>query len=113
MLQDRHFIVRIVIALAGRLGSDFRRARGGAGSHRTRAKNWEVHSRTRGAIHPAPGEARMPTYEYRCNSCGKMFTQQASISEHETTKPTCPKCNSNDVTQSYSSAVYVKTSKKS
>jgi putative FmdB family regulatory protein len=55
----------------------------------------------------------MPAYEYRCNSCGKRLTQQASISEHETTKPTCPNCSSSDVTQSYSSAVYVKTSKKS
>jgi putative FmdB family regulatory protein len=55
----------------------------------------------------------MPTYEYRCNSCGKTFTQQASISQHESTKPTSPKCNSDSVTRAYSSAVYVKTSKKS
>jgi putative FmdB family regulatory protein len=54
----------------------------------------------------------MPTYEYRCNSCGKTFTQQTSVSEHDSGKPTCPKCQGAGVSQTYS-AVYVKTSKKS
>ena len=35
----------------------------------------------------------MPTYEYHCNSCGKTFTQQTSVSEHDSGKPTCPKCH--------------------
>jgi putative FmdB family regulatory protein len=48
----------------------------------------------------------MPTYEYHCNPCGKTFTQQISVLEHESGKPTCPKCQSTSVSQSYSS-VYV------
>jgi len=54
----------------------------------------------------------MPTYDYRCQACGKRFTQQASIAEREAKKPACPKCGSKNVVRSFS-AVYVKTSKKS
>ena len=54
----------------------------------------------------------MPTYDYRCAACGKQFTQEASISQHEVQQPACPKCGSHNVAQSFSS-VYVKTSKKS
>jgi putative FmdB family regulatory protein len=51
----------------------------------------------------------MPTYEYRCAECGKTFTQDSSVAEHEAARPACP---SRNVAQSFS-AVYVKTSKKS
>jgi putative FmdB family regulatory protein len=54
----------------------------------------------------------MPTYEFRCGDCGKNFTQDSSVAEHEAARPPCPKCGSRNVTQSLS-AVYVKTSKKS
>ena len=54
----------------------------------------------------------MPTYEYRCGACGKKFAQEASLAEHETKQPSCPKCGSGNVIRSYST-VYVQTSKKS
>jgi len=41
----------------------------------------------------------MPTYEYTCKECNKTFTQILTISEHEKTKVTCPKCNSKKVEQ--------------
>jgi putative FmdB family regulatory protein len=54
----------------------------------------------------------MPTYEYRCADCGKTFTRNASMAEHDSARPACPKCGGQNVRQSFS-AVYVKTSKKS
>ncbi len=54
----------------------------------------------------------MPTYDYRCQACGKKFTRDVSMTEHEKRRPACPKCGSRKVAQSFS-AVYVKTSKKS
>jgi putative FmdB family regulatory protein len=54
----------------------------------------------------------MPTYEYRCGSCGEVFEHHESIAEHETMKPKCPKCGNDKVTQAYS-RFYVKTAKKS
>ena len=30
----------------------------------------------------------MPTYQYRCEKCGKKFERTETISEHEITKPT-------------------------
>lgn len=54
----------------------------------------------------------MPTYDYRCADCGKKFTQQSSIAEHEAQPPVCPKCGGRNLVRAYS-AVYVKTSKKS
>ena len=54
----------------------------------------------------------MPTYEYRCVDCGKSFTRDSSVAEHDAARPACPKCTSHNVTQSFS-AVYVQTSKKS
>ena len=53
----------------------------------------------------------MPTYEYHCNSCGKTFTQQTSVSEHDAGQTHLPEMPQR-VSQTYSS-VYVKTSKKS
>lgn len=54
----------------------------------------------------------MPTYEYRCNKCGKAFERQEHVGEHEKSHPRCPKCQSSDI-QSVLTDFYVKTSKKS
>ena len=39
----------------------------------------------------------MPTYQYRCEECGKAFERTETISEHEKAKPQCPKCGSKGV----------------
>jgi putative FmdB family regulatory protein len=57
-------------------------------------------------------EATMPTYEYRCNKCGKAFERQEHVAEHEKSHPRCPKCQSSDV-QPVLTDFYAKTSKKS
>jgi putative FmdB family regulatory protein len=54
----------------------------------------------------------MVTYEYRCQECGKQFTQEEHISEHGSTPPRCPQCEGDKV-QQVPSAIYVKTGKKS
>jgi putative FmdB family regulatory protein len=54
----------------------------------------------------------VPTYQYRCRECGKAFERTETISEHETAKVRCPKCNSKKVTQ-LPGRVNVVTSKKS
>lgn len=54
----------------------------------------------------------MPTYQYRCRECGMSFEHTETISEHETAKVRCPKCNSKKVTQ-VPGRVNVVTSKKS
>lgn len=54
----------------------------------------------------------MPTYEYRCEKCGKRFTRMESISGHGAKRPVCPKCKSRKVEQVFS-AFYAKTAKKS
>lgn len=54
----------------------------------------------------------MPTYEYRCEKCGEEFARIMSISEHDTAKPTCPKCGSEEVQQLVSHFM-TKTSRKS
>jgi putative FmdB family regulatory protein len=36
----------------------------------------------------------MPSYQYRCDKCGKRFKRTETISEHEGAKPQCPKCGS-------------------
>jgi len=40
----------------------------------------------------------MPTYEYRCEKCGEVFSLILTISEHEK-KQRCPKCKSQKVVQ--------------
>ena len=54
----------------------------------------------------------MPTYQYRCDECGKKFELTASISEHEALKSKCLKCGSRKVSF-VPGNVYVVTSKKS
>ncbi len=54
----------------------------------------------------------MPAYEYRCNKCKEKFVVTMSLKEKENKKITCPKCNSDDVTQIFTS-FYAKTDKKS
>lgn len=54
----------------------------------------------------------MPTYEYLCSNCGEEFTRVMSISERDSAKVTCPKCNSADVRQQMSTFT-PKTSRKS
>jgi len=54
----------------------------------------------------------MPTYQYRCDKCGKKFERSETISEHGTSKGKCPKCGSAKVSQ-IPGNVFVVTSKKS
>ncbi len=54
----------------------------------------------------------MPTYEYRCDDCGKSFSVEQAISAHHGRSPACPKCQSRRTAQQLS-ASYVKTVKKS
>jgi putative FmdB family regulatory protein len=54
----------------------------------------------------------MPTYEFRCKKCGKVFERQEHIAEHEKSHPSCPKCNSKAV-ESVFADFYAVTSKKS
>ncbi len=55
----------------------------------------------------------MPTYEYACQECGKVFSEKMTFEEHERRRRRkCPKCGSRKVQQT-PSAVFVKTSKKS
>jgi putative FmdB family regulatory protein len=57
-------------------------------------------------------EEVMPTYQYRCEKCGKRFERNETISEHEAVKPQCPKCGSKKVTF-VPGRFFVVTSKKS
>lgn len=42
---------------------------------------------------------RMATYEFRCKKCKRIFEKTMSFSEHERSKPACPKCKSRSVEQ--------------
>jgi putative FmdB family regulatory protein len=54
----------------------------------------------------------MPTYEYQCLNCNKVFTLMMSISEYEKGKVTCPQCGKGRVKQLITEFM-VHTSKKS
>ncbi len=54
----------------------------------------------------------MPTYEYRCSKCGKVFERSEYVAEHEKSHPSCPKCNCKQV-QPVLADFFAKTSKKS
>lgn len=56
----------------------------------------------------------MPTYSYRCEGCGKTFSRQMTITEHDKKRVKCPKCNSAKTRQLLGMGIFgVKTSKKS
>ena len=46
---------------------------------------------------PPPLDWTHANLQYRCEKCGKKFERTETISEHEATKPTCPKCGSKKV----------------
>lgn len=60
----------------------------------------------------------MPTYEYRCLDCGKMWERTEHIAEHEevavhaSPAPRCPQCKSERV-EPLVSAFFAKTARKS
>jgi putative FmdB family regulatory protein len=57
----------------------------------------------------------MPTYEFRCEKCDKIFEQIWSLAEYDKRikeKNKCPACGSTKVARAIS-VVQVKTSKKS
>jgi putative FmdB family regulatory protein len=54
----------------------------------------------------------MPTYEYRCDKCGKRFALVHSMAWHSRKHPSCPKCRSARVTQLFS-PFHAQTAKKS
>ena len=54
----------------------------------------------------------MPTYEYVCGKCGEEFVRIMSLSEYESGKVTCPKCQSDDTRQQMTTFI-PKTSRKS
>ncbi|MFC2103067.1 FmdB family zinc ribbon protein [Bacteroidota bacterium] len=54
----------------------------------------------------------MPTYEYRCNKCNKLFSLQMTISEYEKRKSLkCQYYKSNSVKRIFSSFSAVTSSK--
>jgi putative FmdB family regulatory protein len=57
-------------------------------------------------------ERPMPTYDYRCQNCGKRFSVVQRISQHTGRAPGCPKCRSRRVRQELGS-FFAKTTKKS
>lgn len=54
----------------------------------------------------------MPTYEYRCQDCGKESDLYLSINEHDRGNITCPECKSSRMEQ-LMSTVSARTSRKS
>jgi putative FmdB family regulatory protein len=57
----------------------------------------------------------MPTYEFKCEKCNKVFEQIWSLAEYDKKikqKQKCPKCGSTRVVRALS-LVQVKTTKKS
>ncbi len=51
----------------------------------------------------------MPIYEYKCNSCGKKFTELI-LPGMEEKEPICPNCGSRDVKRLISSVGSLSTS---
>ena len=64
------------------------------------------------ALTPSFVEEWVPTYQYRCEKCGKTFERIESMAEHENAKSKCPKCDSKKVTQ-VPGRIHAVTSKKS
>jgi putative FmdB family regulatory protein len=53
----------------------------------------------------------MPSYDYRCDKCGKTFTVVLTLEEHDAKKAACPKCKSRVVKQQIR-PFFAKTSRK-
>ena len=41
----------------------------------------------------------MPTYEYKCKECGKVFDVVLMLSQSGKSRPKCPKCGKRRVTK--------------
>ena len=54
----------------------------------------------------------MPTYDYKCEKCGKDFLLIRTVAEHESKTPFCPSCKSKKVVRVLSE-FSAKTSRKS
>ena len=54
----------------------------------------------------------MPTYEYRCQDCQRVFDRVEPLAEHGGKTPQCPSCHSKRVVQ-VPTAFFAKTSHKS
>ncbi|BCS55369.1 hypothetical protein GSVR_36770 [Geobacter sp. SVR] len=54
----------------------------------------------------------MPTYDYRCQQCGRNFSVTMHIAEHDQQRMTCPDCKGVSIVQQYST-FFARTSKKS
>lgn len=54
----------------------------------------------------------MPRYAYECADCGKRFTTQLTMAQHDRRHPKCPKCGSKHVRQKWETFFAV-TAKKS
>src|SRR5262249_26478810 len=52
---------------------------------------------TIGAVGPGVRRSTVPTYQYRCEECESTFERTETISDHEVSKPQCPKCGSKKV----------------
>lgn len=54
----------------------------------------------------------MPTYEFKCKKCNKVFSLQMTIADYSTKKTfTCPKCKSRSVKRIFSGFTAVTSSK--
>jgi len=54
----------------------------------------------------------MPSYEYHCQACDRVFVVTMPVDEHDTTQVRCPQCKGTEVKPLLSTFVAV-TSKKS
>ncbi len=54
----------------------------------------------------------MPTYDYKCESCGHSFSRHETMTEHVESQAKCPKCQSDQVERVFSE-FFAKTIRKS
>ena len=54
----------------------------------------------------------MPTYDYKCDSCGKEFSRTETMAERTAKPVNCPKCDSDKVERVFSE-FFAKTIRKS
>ena len=58
-----------------------------------------VASREHAARPESDVEGTMPTYEYRCRDCHRVFDRVEPLAQHGEKSPSCPKCKSKNVEQ--------------